>query len=163
MRQAVLVVGSLCLALPLAAQSVAPAKVTASAQRIFGSAATLDTIATPRGPVLRAMRHDSLLGFATIREARGKDQPITFLVATDPAGRVLDVDILVYREAYGGEVKDRRFLKQYGGKDLKAPLLPYRDIQNVAGATLSVEAIGRGTKKALAVIDAVYLHPEGGK
>ena len=39
---------------------------------------------------------------------------------------------------------------------MKDPLLPYRDIQNISGATMSVEAIGRGSKKALAVIEATY-------
>src|SRR6266545_2184989 len=54
------------------------------------------------------------------------------------------------------EVRDRRFLQQYKGKDLKDPLLPYRDIQNISGATMSVEAIGRGSKKALALLEVVY-------
>ena len=70
---------------------------------------------------------------------------------------------MVYREAYGGEVRDRRFLQQYKGKQLKDPLLPYRDIQNISGATLSVEAIGRGSKKALALVDLVYLEGAGQK
>jgi hypothetical protein len=45
-----------------------------------------------------------------------------------------------------------RFLAQYRGKTLAAPLLPFRDIRNITGATLSAEAIGRGVRKALALL-----------
>lgn len=108
-----------------------------------------------------ARKGTTVLGYAVIVEEIGKHRPITFIVGAGPDGKVRDVALMVYREAYGGEVRDKRFLAQYPGKDLQAPLLPYRDIQNITGATLSVEAIGRGTKKALALIEAVYLRPEG--
>src|SRR2546426_12204143 len=52
--------------------------------------------------------HDALpilLGFAAVGNVLGKDQPITYLVAIDPTDRLKDVDILVYREPYGGEVR----------------------------------------------------------
>jgi FMN-binding domain len=100
---------------------------------------------------------DMVLGYAAIVEEIGKHRPITFIVGVGSDRKIKDAALMVYREAYGGEVKDRRFLQQYKGKQLKDPLLPYRDIQNVSGATMSVEAIGRGSKKALALIEAVYL------
>jgi hypothetical protein len=106
-----------------------------------------------------AQKGDSTLGYAAIVEEIGKHRPITFIVGIGTDRKIKDAALMVYREAYGGEVKDRRFLQQYKGKDLKDPLLPYRDIQNITGATLSVEAIGRGSKKALALIDLIYLKP----
>ena len=48
-------------------------------------------------------------------------------------------------------------MRQYYDKDLSAPLQPYRDIVNIAGATLSVQSIGRGVKKALALAQLVLL------
>ena len=59
---------------------------------------------------------------------------------------------MVYREAYGGEIRSRRFLAQYRGKAASDPLLPSRDIVNVTGATLSARAVGRAVKKAIAVL-----------
>ena len=103
-----------------------------------------------------AKKGESILGYAVIVEEIGKHRPITFVVGIGTDRKIKDAALMVYREAYGGEVRDRRFLRQYKGKQLKDPLLPYRDIQNISGATLSVEAIGRGSKKALALIDAVY-------
>lgn len=104
-----------------------------------------------------AKKGEATLGYAVIVEEIGKHRPITFVVGVGTDGKIKDVALMVYREAYGGEVRDRRFLQQYKGKELKASLLPYRDIQNISGATLSVEAVGRASKKALALIDAVYL------
>jgi hypothetical protein len=101
-----------------------------------------------------AKQGERVLGFTVVIEEIGKHRPITFAVAINPDGTVRDVAVLAYREAYGGDIKERRFLKQYAGKTGAAPLLPYRDIQNIAGATLSVEATGRAVKKAIAVLRA---------
>lgn len=103
-----------------------------------------------------AKKGETILGYAVIVEEIGKHRPITFIVAVGNDHKIKDAALMVYREAYGGEVRDRRFLQQYRGKDLKDPLLPYRDIQNISGATMSVEAIGRGSKKALAVVESIY-------
>ncbi len=103
----------------------------------------------------------SIIGYAVVVEEIGKHRPITFIVGVGTDGKVKDVALMVYREPYGGEVRDERFLAQYEGRDLKSPLLPYRDIRNITGATLSVEAVGRGTKKALALVEIVYLRAVG--
>ena len=104
-----------------------------------------------------AKKGETILGYAAIVEEIGKHRPITFIVGVGPDRKIKDAALMVYREAYGGEVRDRRFLQQYKGKQLKDPLLPYRDIQNISGATMSVEAIGRGSKKALALLEVLYL------
>lgn len=111
--------------------------------------------------VFLAKRGEELLGYAVIVEEIGKHRPITFIVGIKKDGKVQDVAVMVYREPYGGEVRYRRFLRQYKGKNPQALFLPSWDTRNIAGATLSVEAIGRGVKKALALIQVAYL--EGGK
>jgi hypothetical protein len=112
--------------------------------------------------VLFTVRRDgNLLGYAVVVEEIGKHRPMTFVVGVRPDGTVQDVALMVYREPYGGEVRYPRFLAQYRGKNLKAPLLPFRDIRNISGATLSAEAIGRGVRKALALLHALAL--TGGK
>jgi hypothetical protein len=104
--------------------------------------------------VFTVKREGHPLGFVVIVDEIGKHRPITFAVAVRPDGTVHDVAVLAYREPYGGEVRERRFLKQYAGRTATAPLQPYRDIQNIAGATLSVNATGRAVKKAVAVLRA---------
>ncbi|HEV8441004.1 MAG TPA: FMN-binding protein [Methylomirabilota bacterium] len=104
--------------------------------------------------IFTAKRGERLLGFVAVVEEIGKHRPITFAVAVSPDATVHDIAVLAYREAYGGEVKERRFLRQYAGRKATAALLPYQDIQNIAGATLSVQATGRAVKKAVALLIA---------
>jgi transcriptional regulator of nitric oxide reductase len=106
--------------------------------------------------VFRARKNDSLLGYAIFVEEIGKHRPISFVVGVRRDGRVNDVAVVAYREAYGGEVKNKRFLAQYRDKGAADPLQPFADITNIAGATLSVEAAGRAVKKALAVAEAAF-------
>ena len=99
-------------------------------------------------------RADAVTGFVVVVEEIGKHRPIKFAVGVRPAGKVKDMAVLAYREAYGGEIKDKRFLVQYRDKGLGDILLPYRDIRNISGATLSVQATGRAARKAIAVLRA---------
>jgi Na+-translocating ferredoxin:NAD+ oxidoreductase RnfG subunit len=118
---------------------------------------TRPSIWEPAYPVAEVRRADALLGYAVIVEEIGKHRPITFVVGVGRDGMVADVAVMAYREAYGGEVREHRFLTQYHGKALRDPMLPFRDIRNISGATLSAEAIGRGVRKALALLAALGL------
>jgi len=84
-------------------------------------------------------------------EEIGKYRPITFVVGVRPDGSVSDVAVMAYREPYGGEVKSARFLRQYRNKSPADLLRSGRDIVNIAGATLSVEAASRAVHKAQAL------------
>ena len=113
------------------------------------------TLWEPGYRIFRAARGAEILGRVVIVEEIGKHRPITFAVGVDPTGAVRDLVVLAYREAYGGEIRERRFLAQYAGRTLAAPLQPFQDVQNIAGATLSVQATGRAVKKAIAVLRAL--------
>jgi hypothetical protein len=108
-----------------------------------------------------AKRADQIIGHAVIVEEIGKHRPITFVVGLRVDGTVNDVAVMAYREAYGGEVQSKRFLKQYRDKTSASALRSPADIQNIAGATLSVDAASRAVKKALAV-GQVLFPPTGG-
>jgi len=109
--------------------------------------------------VFRVQQGATLLGHALVVEEIGKHRPITFVVGLRPDGRVADVAVMAYREAYGGEIASKRFLKQYAGKKPGADLRSPGGIQNVAGATLSVEAAGRAVHKAQAIAAALDAEP----
>lgn len=124
-------------------------KVAASVQRVFGKGATATAVVINTDSAYRIVRSDSLLGFAVVREVKGKDQPITFLVATDTADRLKDIDILVYREPYGGEVAYEAWRRQFRGKSASDPLQVGRDIRSISGATISVNSVTLGVRRAL--------------
>jgi hypothetical protein len=94
-----------------------------------------------------------LLGYAVIGEEVGKYRPITFMVGTNPELKVQNVEVLVYRESRGGEVRRARFLRQYRGKSAKNAIRTNRDILNIAGATMSVNAMNHGVKRTLAILE----------
>lgn len=96
-------------------------------------------------------------GYAMIVEEIGMYKPITSMVGVTPDGRVGEVAVMVYRESRGGDVRRKRFLNQYRGKRLSDPIRINQDIINVTGATLSVRSMNTQVRKALAVIQALYL------
>jgi len=109
------------------------------------------TVWESRYKVAAAFRDHAALGRAIEVEEIGKHRAITLVVGVDPQAKVTGVAVMVYREAYGGEIRTRRFLDQYRGKTTADPLLPSQDIRNITGATLSARAVGRAVKKAIAV------------
>ena len=128
-------------------------------RRIFGTGAVTSLSVVGTDTVFRVARNDSLLGFAVVRAVKGKDQPITFLVATDNADRLRDIDILVYREPYGGEVAYEAWRKQFRGKSAADTLEVGRQIRSISGATISVNAVTVGVRRALS--DLTTWHREG--
>ena len=80
----------------------------------------------------------------------GKHLLIDYAVAVDADGRVRKVEILNYRESYGGEVHDASWLQQFVGKSHSSAVQINSDIRNISGATLSSTHITEGVKKVLA-------------
>ena len=140
-------------------QAPPPAKLAASITRIFGAAVRVDSLRVDTSTVLRMSRADSLLGFASVGNVIGKDQPITFLVAIDRDDRLKDVDILVYREPYGGEVAYEPWRKQFRGKTAADSLRVGKEIRTISGATISVRSVTLGVKALVA--DLTRWHQSG--
>jgi hypothetical protein len=139
---------------PVYGQSAPPAKLAKSLERVYGAGAQVDTLRVDSATVYRVSRQGALLGFAQVRNVKGKDQPITYLVATDSADALKDIDILVYREPHGGEVAYDPWRKQFRGKTASAPLQVGKDIRNISGATISSNSVTRGVRQTLADLTA---------
>lgn len=126
---------------PLVAQGAPPAKLAASLARVYGRDAVADTITVGSAAVLRLRRGAEVLGFAQVRSVMGKEAPITCLIATDTALALRDIDVLVYREAYGGEVAYEPWRKQFRGRTPADTFVVGRTIRGISGATISVHAV----------------------
>src|SRR5215469_3135438 len=98
----------------------------------------------------KAQAGDKLLGLFVVDHVIGKHLYIDYAVALDPAGRVMRVDILQYRESYGGEVRQASWLAQFVGKTSASQLTVDQDIRNISGATLSSHHVTEGVKRILA-------------
>ena len=100
-------------------------------------------------------------GYALVQNTIGKHKPMTYMVGVDHRGRVSNIELLVFREARGSEVRRKRFNAQYEGKTVLDPIRINKDIINISGATMSVRSISAGIKRALVLVDEFYLKPTG--
>ena len=100
-------------------------------------------------------------GYALIQNTIGKHKPMTYMVVVDHTGHVLNVELLVFRESRGSEVRTKRFNVQYEGKTVLDPVRLNKDIINISGATMSVRSFSAGVKRVLVLVDEFYLKSAG--
>jgi hypothetical protein len=100
-------------------------------------------------------------GYALVQNTIGKHKPMTYMVGVDSKGQVSDVELLVFRESRGSEIRQKRFNAQYEGKTVNDPVRINRDIINISGATMSVRSMSAGIKRVLVLVDEFYLKPAG--
>lgn len=77
---------------------------------------------------------DSLIGYMCLEQAPSKHDVFEFLVIYTPNLKINKVQILVYREDYGFEIKSKRWLQQFSSQSPK-------EVQAISGATISVGAL----------------------
>jgi FMN-binding domain len=102
----------------------------------------------------KAMAGDRLLGLVVLDHVIGKHLYIDYMVAFDTSRRVTKVDILQYRESYGGEVREAGWLAQFVGRTSGSALRVGSDIRNISGATLSSLHLTEGIKRLLGTYGA---------
>ncbi|WP_439922559.1 FMN-binding protein [Nitrobacter sp. JJSN] len=102
------------------------------------------------GRVWKAEAGGKVAGFFIFDRVIGKHLYIDYAVALTPGGAVHKVEILQYRESYGGEVRSPSWLGQFAGKTSSSALKINGDIRNISGATLSSTHVTEGVKRILA-------------
>jgi hypothetical protein len=89
-------------------------------------------------------------GWLLIDAVIGKHDLIPYALALDSAGKVRGMEILEYRESYGGEVRNPRWRAQFTGKHHGDEVQVGDDIQGISGATLSCQHLSDGVRRLLA-------------
>ncbi len=102
--------------------------------------------------VFVALVGDEVAGYAVIDEEQGQHEPITFAVRLSPESVIDRVEVVVYREHYGDEIRDRRFRAQFVGRDWHDDLRLGRDIVAVSGATISSRSLAVGARRVSAIV-----------
>lgn len=100
-------------------------------------------------------------GYALVQNTIGKHKPMTYMVGVDNKGQVSNVELLVFRESRGSEIRQKRFNSQYEGKTVLDPVRINKDVINISGATMSVRSMSAGIKRVLVLVDEYYLKPAG--
>jgi hypothetical protein len=92
-------------------------------------------------------------GWFIVDEVVGKHEFIPFALGLDDAGAVKAIEILEYREAYGGEIRAPEWRKQFLGKQPGSRLQLNKSVRNISGATLSCKHITDGVNRLLATYE----------
>ena len=103
----------------------------------------------------RIQRNDSTYYYAILDNVKGKSMPITFLAIFDDTGSMFDVSIIKYREAYGGEIKNKNWLKQFMGYTDSSNYKLGIGVHAISGATISVHSVSKGIHKLTLIIDDI--------
>jgi hypothetical protein len=97
-------------------------------------------------------------GWFIVDEVVGKHEFITYAAGLNPDGSVKQIEIMDYRETYGGQIRDQKWRAQCVGKNSKSTLKLDSDIKNIGGATLSCRHITDGVKRLLAFYEIALKH-----
>ncbi|MCB9029589.1 MAG: FMN-binding protein [Deltaproteobacteria bacterium] len=95
---------------------------------------------------------ENFIGWIVVDYVIGKHLLIDYAIAISPEQKVLDVEVLSYRESYGGEIRSKNWRQQFVGKTRESNLTLNKDITNIGGATLSTRHVTEGIKRVLATI-----------
>jgi uncharacterized protein with FMN-binding domain len=141
------------IAIPAAIMITMPAKATVylsteQAQRAIFPGASFTSV-PGRSGVWRV----STGGFFIVDRVVGKHEYITYAVGINSNGTVKQIEIMVYNESYGFEVREASWRAQFVGKSRSSALQLNADIKNISGATLSSKHITDGVKRVLAMYE----------
>ena len=120
------------------------------AQKLAFPSAT-QFVETQPGRAWKAQAGSQVIGLFVFDRVIGKHLYIDYAVALDPGGRIRSVEILQYRESYGGEIRSPSWLAQFVGKSSSSALQVGSDIRNISGATLSSQHVTEGVKRIMAI------------
>ena len=123
------------------------------AQRAAVAKASDTRVRTAEVKAWEARSAQGLLGTIVIDEVYGKHEFITYAVALLPDGSVKQVEVLDYRESYGGQIRGDAWRAQFTGKKRQDAVQVDKDIQNISGATLSCVHLTDGVRRILATYE----------
>ena len=88
-------------------------------------------------------------GWFMLDRVIGKHDFITYALALGSDGTARGVEILEYRETYGGEIRNPNWRRQFVGARPGSALRLDKDIKNISGATLSSRHVTDGVRRLL--------------
>lgn len=105
--------------------------------------------------VWRAEKDGKLLGWFIVDKVVGKHEFITYAAALLPQGKVRGVEVMIFNETYGDQIREASWRKTLEGKTLADPFKLDEDVPNISGATLSCRNVMNGVKRLLVLQQVV--------
>jgi len=105
---------------------------------------------------------NSLVGVAILDNVLGKSLPITYLTCFNMDGQLINAHIVKYREDYGYEVGNKRWLNQFIGLDVNSDFIIGKNIDGISGATISVNSVTRGINRSAIIVEYLLTKTDAG-
>ncbi|HET6279593.1 MAG TPA: FMN-binding protein [Polyangia bacterium] len=113
--------------------------------------------AKDRYTVFVATSKGKIDGYAVIDDEMGQHLPITFATRLSSRAVVERLEIMIYRETRGDEVRDARFRRQFEGKTAQDALRLNHDVDAVSGATISSASLAVGVRRAAVLVEELAI------
>jgi Na+-translocating ferredoxin:NAD+ oxidoreductase RnfG subunit len=136
---------------PAGTRFTAQALTLSEAQREAIEDASGQRVREARPQVWRALEGDQPAGWFFVDQVIGKHEFITYALALDAGGAVRGIEVLDYRETYGGEIRSAEWRRQFAGKRRGDAFKLGDTIRNITGATLSCRNVMNGVKRLLSM------------
>lgn len=91
----------------------------------------------------------SLIGYIYVGEAPSMKKTFDYIIMFKPDWSILKSKVLIYREDYGLQIGSQRWLKQFIGLTMDDDLEYGKNIDAIAGATISAASMTRATDEVL--------------
>ena len=118
---------------PFIPSDVSVKKTQITIQKMFGNEIELEVFEN-NSNLYSILQNDSVIAYYCIENAPSKHDEFEFLVVYDIALNIKKVQVLVYREDYGFEIKSKRWLQQFTNRKTES-------VQAISGATISVNSL----------------------
>ena len=105
---------------------------------------------------------NSLVGVAILDNVLGKSLPITYLTCFNMDGQLINAHIVKYREDYGYEVGNKRWLNQFIGLGVNSDFIIGKNIDGISGATISVNSVTRGINRSSIIVEYLLTKKDAG-
>ena len=112
--------------------------------------------------VWKISESNSLVGVAILDNVLGKSLPITYLTCFNMDGQLINAHIVKYREDYGYEVGNKRWLNQFIGLDVNSDFIIGKNIDGISGATISVNSVTRGINRSAIIVEYLLTKKDAG-
>ena len=90
---------------------------------------------------------EKIVGYFVVAKAPSKFHKFDYYIMFDKKGMILKVEVLQYRENYGAEICNKRWLKKFINTSTSNFAQYNRKIDGISGATISVNSIKKDVFK----------------
>lgn len=99
--------------------------------------------------LFKVLNNDSILGYIYVGEAASMKKVFDFMILFNPDLSIKKSKVLIYREDYGLQIGSQRWLKQFVGLTIEDRAEYGKNIDAIAGATISATSMTRATDAVL--------------